>query len=324
MEFIDAEVPEAPVRPDIRAALYDDELEEEDEMARGLYWHFVLNNYTEEDIFYLSNLPNDPDNNIAYIGFAREVAPSTGTPHLQGHLEMTSRLRWNQLRELVGYRVRLIIRRGSYEENEDYISKEDPDHVRVGKRVSKGKGRRSDLEDLRAVIDSGASLKKISEDFFTEWCRYERGIRSYRLLHTVKNFPPEYATPRWDIALDWSRSQVFCGPAGIGKSEYAKYCLPRALWVNDIDDLLVFDKNEYEGIIFDDMAFTHIPRSAQIYLLDWDNDRALRCRYHNAVIPRHTKKIFVTNKPKEEVFSVPDAAIERRFFWHNLHEINQL
>ena len=47
---------------------------------------FVLNNYTEEDVERLTKFP------CRYIVFAKEIAPTTGTPHLQGYCELEDQL----------------------------------------------------------------------------------------------------------------------------------------------------------------------------------------------------------------------------------------
>lgn len=53
--------------------------------ARARRWAFTWNNYTENDVNRLRELPNT---SIDYLIFGFEKAPDTGTPHLQGYLEM--------------------------------------------------------------------------------------------------------------------------------------------------------------------------------------------------------------------------------------------
>lgn len=45
-------------------------------------WRFTLNNYTEAELVRIRAYPEF----IRWIGFGFEVAPTTGTPHLQGFL----------------------------------------------------------------------------------------------------------------------------------------------------------------------------------------------------------------------------------------------
>jgi len=103
------------------------------------------------------------------------------------------------------------------------------------------------------------------------------------------------------------------GPSGIGKSTWAKREAPKpALWVTHIDNLKSFDPQVHKSIIFDDMSFLHIPREAQIHLVDNDDTRSIHIRYGVATIPKGTRKIFTSNGP---IFS-QDPAIARRVINH--------
>jgi len=77
-----------------------------------------------------------------------------------------------------------------------------------------------------------------------------------------------------------------------------------------MDGLVEFRSDYHEAIIFDDMSFSHMPRTAQIHLLDWDDDRRIHVRYTTVVIPKYTKKIFTSNML--DLFDLNDSAISRR------------
>lgn len=115
----------------------------------------------------------------------------------------------------------------------------------------------------------------------------------------------------WNLELSDS-SMIIWGDAGIGKTEYAKFLLGESLMVSHIDDLANFNPEFHNGIIFDDMDFKHFPRTSQIHLLDWDNDRSIHIRYQTAFIPKNTKKIFTTNEFNGSIFNLEDGAIRRR------------
>lgn len=101
---------------------------------------------------------------------------------------------------------------------------------------------------------------------------------------------------------------VLQGPTGIGKTTWAKKNAPKpAIMVSQMDDLRHMD-NDIKCIIFDDMDFKHTPRTSQIHLVDFDNERSLYTRYSNARIPAGTFKIFTCN----EFPFVEDPAIRRR------------
>lgn len=106
------------------------------------------------------------------------------------------------------------------------------------------------------------------------------------------------------------------GDSGIGKTTWAKINIPKpALMCSDIDDLKHFRAGYHIAILFDDMHFNGNtegkgawPRTSQIHLVDMENDRSIRCRHRNALIPKGVYRIFTCN-------SFPfadDPAIHRR------------
>lgn len=102
-------------------------------------------------------------------------------------------------------------------------------------------------------------------------------------------------------------STLVIGPSGCGKSTWAKRVAPKpALWVTHMDDLKKF--NNHASIIFDDMSFSHLPREAQIHIVDQNDLRTIHCRHTTATIPANTPKIFTAN-----VYPfLDDEAITRR------------
>lgn len=90
-------------------------------MSRSQYFCFTLNNYTEQDQASLRALINSP--RVSYIIFGREVSASN-TPHLQGYIEFTQRLRLNQLQEYLPTRCANFTRRGTGQQAADYCKKE--------------------------------------------------------------------------------------------------------------------------------------------------------------------------------------------------------
>jgi len=145
--------------------------------------------------------------------------------------------------------------------------------------------------------------------------RMYRGIDELLAVHSARRNPSIFTERRWDITVD--QSHIFWGPPGCGKTEYAKQLLPDALFVTHMDDLRQFSPENYTGIIFDDMAFAHMPREAQIHIVDFDNPRSIHVRYGTALIPAGTIKIFTTNVRDGRIFT-DDAAINRRLTIHHL------
>lgn len=132
-----------------------------------------------------------------------------------------------------------------------------------------------------------------------------------------KNFAKKMAAPptlkifhgpwKWPY-LQNIESVVLVGQSNIGKTQFAKAHFNNALFISHMDSLKRFDPEVYDGIIFDDMDFKHMPRTAQIHITDFDEEREIHSRYQNAMIPAGTRKIFTCN----EFPFMEDSAILRR------------
>lgn len=57
----------------------------------SMRWCFTLNNYSEDDVVTLMTRAIEPS--VQWLIFSKEVAPSTGTPHLQGFVIFRSEKR---------------------------------------------------------------------------------------------------------------------------------------------------------------------------------------------------------------------------------------
>lgn len=139
----------------------------------------------------------------------------------------------------------------------------------------------------------------------------------WKTQHTKKSSKAQFIQSKLPLISDWTTSWLIHGAAGTGKTQFALSHFLNPLMVSHIDDLHDFDPEEHDGIIFDDMSFKHMPGDAIIHLLDIDHDRSIHCRFFNAEIPAHTKKIFVHNDydiftPAKEITFDQQAGIQRR------------
>lgn len=117
-------------------------------MASSRRWVFTLNNYTEDDEQQLIRF--FAEHNVVYLIFGREVAPTTGTRHLQGFLILPSpRRRAFLVRTL--FQAHFETARGTSAQAADYCKKEG-DHVELGTLPTE-QGRRKDIEVIIEWID---------------------------------------------------------------------------------------------------------------------------------------------------------------------------
>ncbi len=83
-------------------------------------WAFTCNNYTENDLMALDNLP---ESIIKYVIFGEEVGPKTGTPHLQGYISFCKTHRRYAVTQMLTSRFRLSVAKKCDKANERYCVK---------------------------------------------------------------------------------------------------------------------------------------------------------------------------------------------------------
>jgi len=84
-------------------------------------WCFTLNNYTEQDEEHIKHVLTSF---ARYIIYGREVAPETGTPHLQGYVYFNNARQRKAVSRLLP-RARLDVANGTAQQNRTYCTKED-------------------------------------------------------------------------------------------------------------------------------------------------------------------------------------------------------
>lgn len=191
---------------------------------QGRYWCWTLNNPTAEEQDQLtitrSTLPNQQ---IQYLIYQKEVGDS-GTIHLQGYLELSTRKTLNQTKKILDLqRVHLELRKGTAEQARTYCMKEDGrlDGPFEGGDCSAHKpsssGTRTDIAAVRERIKDGATELEIADEFFTLWCQFNSSFRRYRTLCFSDR--------------NWKSKVIVCvGPPRTGKSKYAMENYPGAYW----------------------------------------------------------------------------------------------
>jgi len=109
---------------------------------------FTLNNYTVDDVNHISTLIDTAE--ITYIVIGREVAPTTGTPHLQGYVHFIRPKTILQCRTIVSQVAHYEVARGTPREAIAYCKK-DGNYDEWGE-IPGGQGKRNDWEKLRDYV----------------------------------------------------------------------------------------------------------------------------------------------------------------------------
>lgn len=143
---------------------------------RGQNWCFTVNNYTDVELLHLQLLAEDAA--VAYLIVGREVAPTTGTPHLQGFIRFNSRIRFAAVQALLPV-CHLSSARGTPEQNRTYCSK-GGDFDEWGTCPAHQPGRRSDFEvylEWLRTLDAEPSERDLIEQFPALYGRYRSAMR---------------------------------------------------------------------------------------------------------------------------------------------------
>lgn len=281
-------------------------------------WTWTLNNPTEAEALHLKGLKEGQ----SYICYGLEIAPETGTPHLQGYVEYKNRVTMTRLKKDISPRIHVELSQGTGQQNREYCSKDGVFEEYGEMKPEVGQGHRSDLDEVVSAVARGDSMTSLWRQFPKTMIRYHRGVEQLFLKTsplvrpTLPLFPME--TFRWEASMvKVNAVTILWGQPGVGKTSFAIAVLTslfgaeHVLCVSHVDDLLGVTE-ETKGILFDDMDFKHLPRTSQIHLVDSDLPRSIHCRYRTASIPAKVTKVFTTNTPMGMIFDLTDMAIKRR------------
>ena len=173
---------------------------------RHYAWCFTLNNYTDEEI---QNIEENKEK-YRYIVYGREIAPTTGTPHLQGYIAFNDGKTMSAVKKNTNCkRMRLTPANGSAQQNRDYCSKEDENFVEHGDMPTQGK--RTDLDGLASQILEGTiTEEEIIVNTPSTYHQYGRTINRLQDLALRRKWRTEMTEGIW-----------ICGATGTGKSHQA-------------------------------------------------------------------------------------------------------
>lgn len=264
-------------------------------------WCFTLNNPTS------NSTPEEWTDSVAYCVWQLEKGES-GTPHLQGYLQLKKKGRLSFLKKLSSS-AHWEMRKFSHQDCVNYCTKEsDEKSTRLDGPwtygvPTKGQGQRNDLLALKEAADQGQTERAIAmnPETFPAWAKYYRALGRYQLLSGQKR--RTWAT----------KTVVYWGPSGTGKSSRAlieggadAYWLPKphnngGVWWDGYDG--------QETVVIDEF-YGWIPRDMMQRICD---RYPLNLQTKGGVVPFLAKKVIITsNKAPEDWWRMGLGAMERR------------
>lgn len=145
-------------------------------------WIFTCNNYTDEDVLWCQTV------DCQGIKVGKELAPTTGTPHLQGAIYWSNKdkKRLSGMRKFMGGRASWFVMEGSWADQK-YCLK-DGDVVRCEGDGPK-QGMRQDLSSARDAVIAGANDRELIMDHVTVVARYRPFLEHVRATFREKLMP---------------------------------------------------------------------------------------------------------------------------------------
>lgn len=265
---------------------------------------FTLNHYVDEHVQYLQSL------DCQYIVFGFETAPTTGTPHLQGYIQLRRRRKFGAVAKLLPWHIEPA--RGTPEQAIEYCKK-CSNYFENGQATKNGSECQRDRWKLALQLARDGDWDQLQD---VDPCAYIHSYRNLRQIHT------DHLDPQ-----DVVRSCIWIfGSAGSGKTRYfrSKFPANSAYWKLANKWFDGYSPNKHEAIILDDLQKCHSVLGP--HLLRWADRYPVYGEIKGGMVALSHKYFCVTsNYHPKDIFEDPAilAGIERRF---NISEIieNQL
>nr|QTE03349.1 MAG: replication-associated protein [Emberiza chrysophrys CRESS-DNA-virus sp.] len=254
---------------------------------------------------------------IEHFACQLEETPSTKRLHWQCAVEFKNPVTFEAVKRCKAWRdekgPHIERRKGTAIQARDYCLKDDScvdDSTRFvwGMLCPAQKGR----EEVYRQALQAKSMREAIE------CVKEGAPRDYTLYRDsiLRTFASEFKPPESNPCRDWEfgmaqidqwklkRFAIFLwGRSNTGKTSFALSHFNRPVLIRHIDDAKKITE-ETDGLVFDDMSFTHWPRTTCIHILDLEHESPLPTRYATTTIRAGLPRFFTSNETFDNVFNV--------------------
>jgi len=152
---------------------------------------FTYNNFDKIDLWQIKLEDSLIELGANYYIWGEEIAPSTGTPHLQGYVQLTKRKAFTKVIKTLP-KCHITPCLGSSQDNVNYCNKQCTNVVEEGILRTIARGRAKQEKDWQHLIDLAKQgrLEDIYEDNPREYMIYYRTFKQIA-LDNLKSFNRE-------------------------------------------------------------------------------------------------------------------------------------
>uniref|UniRef100_UPI004047E072 hypothetical protein n=1 Tax=Polynucleobacter sp. TaxID=2029855 RepID=UPI004047E072 len=265
--------------------MYDiDSMQDFDKSSKYYAYIYTLNNWTQEEYENIQKLK------YQYILIGKEIAPTTGTPHLQGYIYFTNKISFKSLCKQMP-RARIAKAKGTAKQNRVYCMKggdcfEDGDMPVQGERT--------DIELAKEIVNKTGKIGDVVS--------LVTSYQSVRMAETILKYHEKKRN--WKPLVKW-----YWGPTGSGKTKTAfeelqdpYVCTDSAKWWDGYD--------AHENVIIDDFRENFISFNGLLRLLDRYAYR-IECKGGSRQLLAKTIIITTPNHPNETFSKNGDEDIKQ-------------
>jgi len=240
---------------------------------------------------------------LQYVIWSEEIGEQ-GTFHFQGYVELKRKQRRQYLvNNFSGLEKAFITqRRGTQEQAIAYCSKKDDETFIAGPyeygcKEEKTQGKRTDLDlfcdDVQAGMEYLALMLKY-KSLFSRCLRFCQEFYSkFRPVTISITYQlSDFNVPPLKIK---EKPYALIGESNCGKTSFAKAHFKSPLLVDHLDVLRDLNPTRHDGIIFDELTFSHLPHNTRVRLVEFDDPASIHVRYSVATIPARFPRIFCSN-----------------------------
>jgi len=267
-------------------------------MDRLTSFVFTLNNYKDLDVENLMNY------DCRYLVFAKEVAPNTGTPHLQGYCELNKQMRFASIIATMPKGIHIEPRYGTQKQAIDYIK--EP----TAKPIPKSEDLYEKGQPRTQGTDVGPSSLEVARELLTNCKPIDPREHNIGVIKAYERLSKYWPIGRRYSDGDISRIWIY-GPGRSGKTSRAyEICDGHSTYKCDTAHKGWFDGyDNHEAVILDDYEPDGDDAVQFKLLLSLLDKYSLRVEVKGSTVKWDPKIIVITSQfPPWEYYGSPYEA----------------